>query len=53
MLIFIPSSAIENKGMEELKKYLEGNQAAAVVGSSGVGKSTLINVLTGTNNIPA
>ncbi|MCB0728592.1 MAG: ribosome small subunit-dependent GTPase A [Ignavibacteriae bacterium] len=47
-----PISAIENKGMEELKKYLEGNRTAAVVGSSGVGKSTLINVLTGTNNIP-
>jgi len=47
-----PISSIENKGLEELKKYLEGNRTAAVVGSSGVGKSTLINVLTGTDNIP-
>ncbi|HMQ69386.1 MAG TPA: ribosome small subunit-dependent GTPase A [Ignavibacteria bacterium] len=47
-----PVSAIEEKGLDILRKYLEGNLTAAVVGSSGVGKSTLINVLTGTNNIP-
>jgi len=47
-----PVSAIENKGLDKLRKYLEGNRTAAVVGSSGVGKSTLINVLTGTDNIP-
>lgn len=45
-------STIENKGIDELKKYFEGNRTAAFVGSSGVGKSTLINFLTGTNNIP-
>jgi len=38
-------SSIENKGMDELLKYFEGNKTVAVVGSSGVGKSTLINCL--------
>lgn len=40
-------SAIKKSGIEELKKYFEGNKTVAFVGSSGVGKSTLINCLCG------
>ena len=36
-------SAKKNAGIEELFKYFEGNKTVAVIGSSGVGKSTLIN----------
>lgn len=39
-------SAMKNTGIEELKKYFNDNRTVAVVGSSGVGKSTLINCLT-------
>lgn len=38
-------SALNNDGIEELQKYFEGNKTVAVIGSSGVGKSTLINTL--------
>ncbi|MDZ4713575.1 MAG: ribosome small subunit-dependent GTPase A [bacterium] len=38
-------SAVENTGIEALRKYFEENKTVAVVGSSGVGKSTLINCL--------
>lgn len=38
-------SALKDIGIEELQKYFEGNKTVAVVGSSGVGKSTLINRL--------
>lgn len=34
-------------GLEELRPYLQPGQTIAVVGSSGVGKSTLINALIG------
>lgn len=44
-------SSFENEGIEELSKYFEGNKTIAVVGSSGVGKSTLINVLTGEDSM--
>ena len=40
-------SAVTKSGIEELKKYFEGNKTIAFVGSSGVGKSTLINCLCG------
>ena len=36
-------SALQKAGIDELLKYFEGNQTIAVIGSSGVGKSTLIN----------
>lgn len=42
-------SALENHGLDNLKKYFDGNKTVAVVGSSGVGKSTLINCLCGSN----
>lgn len=36
-------SAVKNAGIDELFQYFEGNKTVAVIGSSGVGKSTLIN----------
>lgn len=35
------------EGVEELRQYLSGSRTGAMVGSSGVGKSTLINRLAG------
>ncbi|MBN8569709.1 MAG: ribosome small subunit-dependent GTPase A [Ignavibacteria bacterium] len=46
----IPIHAIsvkENFGLEELGQYFVNNNTVAVLGSSGVGKSTLINTLAG------
>ncbi|WP_240189961.1 ribosome small subunit-dependent GTPase A [Bacillus sp. P14.5] len=43
----IPVSSFENRGIEELSPYLSHGKTAALVGSSGVGKSTLLNSLTG------
>ena len=40
-------SAVQNSGIEDLKFYFENNKTVAFVGSSGVGKSTLINCLCG------
>lgn len=40
-------SAVEGTGMEELKTYMEPGKTIALMGSSGVGKSTLINALAG------
>lgn len=40
-------STIENKGVELIAEYLIDNKTGALVGSSGVGKSTLINKLSG------
>lgn len=38
-------SAFEKTGITELNKYFEEDKTAAILGSSGVGKSTLINNL--------
>ncbi len=40
-------SAFKKTGIEELRIYFEGNKTISFVGSSGVGKSTLINYLCG------
>ncbi len=40
-------SALENDGLEQLSPYLREGMTVALIGSSGVGKSTLINVLEG------
>lgn len=42
-----PVSAIRRTGMEALATYLGPGQTVVVTGSSGVGKSTLINLLRG------
>lgn len=41
------TSSLDDIGFDELEEYFEGNQTIAVLGSSGVGKSTLINKLLG------
>ncbi|GAA5494278.1 ribosome biogenesis GTPase [Rubritalea squalenifaciens DSM 18772] len=41
------TSAAKNEGLEVLKKYLEPGVSITIVGSSGVGKSTLVNQLMG------
>jgi len=40
-------SATENIGLEKLSPYLQDGKTALLLGSSGVGKSTLINALEG------
>ncbi|HEU5139422.1 MAG TPA: ribosome small subunit-dependent GTPase A [Bacillales bacterium] len=40
-------SAARNEGLEELERYFQQNETVALLGSSGVGKSTLINRLYG------
>jgi len=41
-------SAMENSGLEILQEYIKSGQTVAFLGSSGVGKSTIINHLLGT-----
>lgn len=40
-------SALYHTGISDLLKYFSGNKTVALAGSSGVGKSTLINCLSG------
>jgi len=40
-------SAIQGTGVESVRSYMPRGQTAAFVGSSGVGKSTIINALSG------
>ena len=40
-------SALENRGMDELKEYVKAGSTVALLGSSGVGKSTVVNHLMG------
>ena len=40
-------SALERQGLENLESYFGPGRAVSLVGSSGVGKSTLINAITG------
>ncbi|MDP1760266.1 MAG: ribosome small subunit-dependent GTPase A [Candidatus Woesebacteria bacterium] len=47
----ISTSTINNKGLEDLKKYITKGKTYCFLGSSGVGKSSLINQLLGENII--
>ena len=40
-------SALTGAGLEALLAYFEGNRTAVLLGSSGVGKSTIVNALVG------
>lgn len=40
-------SSINSQGIDEIKNYFTGNKTVALLGSSGVGKSTLTNQLLG------
>lgn len=44
-------SAFTGQGLESLNAYLAPGRTAVMVGSSGVGKSTLLNVLLGTDRM--
>lgn len=44
-------SSYEGRGVDELRKYLKDEKTIGLVGSSGVGKSTLINSLLGEERI--
>lgn len=43
----ILTSIVNEKGLDELKKYIQENKTYCFLGSSGVGKSSLINKLIG------
>src|SRR3989339_1683138 len=47
----VPTSTITNEGLDELKKHISGRKTYCFLGSSGVGKSSLINKLLGENII--
>lgn len=45
------TSAVTGDGLEELRAHFAGDRTAALLGSSGVGKSTLINAFLGSDVI--
>lgn len=45
------TSALQEDGYQQIKRYVKEGQTIAFIGSSGVGKSTLINCLIGENQI--
>ena len=47
----IVTSAVSGEGVSDLEEYLTEGRTVAFLGSSGVGKSTLINAITGKNLI--
>jgi ribosome biogenesis GTPase / thiamine phosphate phosphatase len=46
-----PVSVPTGVGIEELRAYFHGNKTAVLLGSSGVGKSTIVNALQGNEDI--
>ncbi len=47
----IPTSTVRNEGLDKLKRYITKGKTYCFLGSSGVGKSSLINKLLGENVI--
>jgi ribosome biogenesis GTPase / thiamine phosphate phosphatase len=47
----VPTSTVSGEGLEDLKKYMAKGKTYCFLGSSGVGKSSLINKLLGENAI--
>jgi len=47
LTVVIPTSIITNHGLDKLKELIKKNETYCFLGSSGVGKSTLINKLLG------
>ncbi len=45
------TSSIDEDGLEEIEEFLQEGQTIALMGSSGVGKSTIINQLLGADRI--
>ena len=43
------TSTLAGRGLDELERYFAGNRTVALLGSSGVGKSTLVNRLVGSD----
>jgi ribosome biogenesis GTPase len=43
----LPFSSVDGRGVDEVRGHLVARETAVLVGSSGVGKSTLINLLLG------
>src|SRR5207245_11448730 len=41
-------SAVSGRGLDDIRSYLRPGRTAVLLGSSGVGKSTLVNALAGT-----
>ena len=47
--LFFPISNVTSSGIEDLRNELKSNQTYCLLGSSGVGKTTLLNTLIGEN----
>lgn len=47
----VPVSSVDLSGYDSLKKHLESGKTYCLLGSSGVGKSTIINKLTGSSDL--
>jgi ribosome biogenesis GTPase len=47
----VVTSSLTGEGLDELEPYLAPGRTSALLGSSGVGKSTLINTLLGTERL--
>ena len=43
-------SSVTGEGLDALRQYTRGGATIAILGASGVGKSTLVNALTGTDS---
>ena len=50
-IVFFTTSTVNNEGLDELKLYIAKGKTYCFLGSSGVGKSSLINKLIGTEVI--